>query len=234
MYTIGQPDLLYPNDTYHIFYHPVTNGITNITKSIQGSVAEFDLAESATVIVSTTADSTNPERPIIAVNNYHDGKVMASAIPLWDENYDFDDNKELIKNFIDWVSINTTTPSPWISNHPDISYNESTVGNNLTWTMESYYPYYFELLLDGEEYLSGAWSSLPLTVNVDGLLTGNYTFSMNIYDHYGRTASDTVLVTVTQVAGTTTTTSAPFSFLGTLLGVSMVISLTFYRRRKRN
>jgi len=234
MYTIGQPDLLYTNETYHIFYHPVTSGITNITKSVQGSVAEFDLAESATVIVSTTANSTNPERPIIAVNNYDEGKVMASAIPLWDKNFDFDENKELMKNFIDWVTINTTTPSPWISTHPDISYNESSVGNNLTWTMESYYPYYFALLLDGEDYLSGTWSSLPLMVNIDGLLTGNYTFTIHIYDHYGRTASDTVLVTVTQVTGTTTTTSAPFSFLGTLLGVSMVISVTFYRRRKRN
>lgn len=234
MFTFGEPDQLFPNDTYHIFYHPVTSGITNITKSLAGDVAEFDLAESATVIVSTTADSTNPDRPIIAVNHYDDGKVMASAIPLWDENYDFDENKELIRNFIDWVTINTTTPSPWISTHLDISYNETSIGNNLTWTMESYYPYYFELLLDGDDYLSGTWSSLPLMVNIDGLLTGNYTFTIHIYDHYGRTASDTVLVTVTQLTGTTTTTSAPFSFLGTLLGVSMVISLTFYRRRKRN
>jgi hypothetical protein len=244
LYTFGMPELLYDNDSYHIHYHPVTAGVTDVTVISNSAVAKFDIVDTATVVVSTTATSNTPERPIIAVNHYEKGRVMGCAVStIWDENFGFTQNKDLIKNFVDWATVNTTTPYPWISDPSDASYEEGSVGNNLSWMMGSYYPYYYKIFLDGSEYLSGTWSSYPVTVNIDGLLAGTYTFTIHIYDHYGRTVVDSVTVTVSEVpdttpTSTTTTTDAtngstPYSFLAAITGIGMVSILGFYKRRKK-
>ncbi|MHA2033617.1 MAG: DUF4350 domain-containing protein [Candidatus Kariarchaeaceae archaeon] len=242
VYTFGMPELLYDNDSYHIHYHPVTAGVIDVEVVAHSGVTKFDVAETATVVVSTTATSNTPERPIVAVNHYHKGRVMGCAVAsMWDENYSFNQNKDLIKNFLDWSTVNTTTPYPWISSPPDVDYDEKSVGNNLSWTMGSYYPYYYQIFLDGAPYQSGTWSSYPIMVTIDGLSAGTYTFSIHIYDHYGRTVVDTVVVTVHEVADplttttseTTTNVSTPFSFLATILGIVMVSLLGYYKRQRK-
>lgn len=249
LYTFGKADLLFDNDSYHIHYHPVTTGVTDIVVEHHSGVSKFDVGETATVVVSTTADSNSPERPIIAVNNYANGRVMGCAVStIWDENYGFNQNKDLIKNFIDWSTTNTTTPIPWISSPNNVTYDEGAAGNNITWTMGSYYPYYYQIFLDDILYQSGTWSSYPLLVVIDGLPAGTYTFSIHIYDHYGRTVMDSVDVIVNEVVVTdpttttttletttsgTTTESTPYSFLAMILGLVIFSSFVFYKRRNR-
>jgi hypothetical protein len=243
LYSFGLPELIYDNDSYHIHYHPVTAGVTDVTITAHSGLAKFDVADTATVVVSTTADSNSPERPIIAVNHYQQGRVMGFAVgSIWDENLDFNQNTELIKNFLDWISVNTTTPAPWISEHPDFSYDERSVGNSLSWTMSSYYPYYYQVFLDSAEYLSGTWSTYPLTVDVDGLRPGTYTFSIHIYDHYGRTVVDSVDVTVNEVIDSDTTdtnetsdsgSSTPFSAMAMITAMIVASILGGYKRRKK-
>ena len=242
LYTFGMPELIYDNDSYHIHYHPVTAGVTDVTVTAHAGLAKFDVVETATVVISTTADSNSPERPIIAVNNYNQGRVMGCAVgSIWDETYDYSQNTALLKNFLDWITVNTTTPNPWISSPPDVDYDEGSIDNDLSWSMGSYYPYYYQIFLDGVPYQSGTWSSYPVTTSIDGLLVGTYTFSIQIYDHFGRTAIDTVDVTVHEVADplttttseTTTNVSTPFSFLATILGIVMVSLLGYYKRQRK-
>ncbi len=252
VYNFGPTDGLYENDSFHIHYHPVSAGITDVTFTPYTSIAKFDVDDEATIVVSTTAHSNTPERPVIAVNHYGQGRVMGCSVGgIWDSNHGFDQNKGLIKNFIDWITVNTTTPHPWVSEHPDISYDEGTVGNQLSWTMSSYYPYYYQLYLDESVYQSGSWSSYPLTVNIDGLYAGSYSFSLYIFDHYGRVANDSVEVIVngeidpettdtTDIINATETTelttqvgSSPFSIMATLFGIILTSIFVGYKRHKR-
>ena len=241
MYVYGGPSNgLYDNDSYTIYSHPVTAGITDIEVSHGSGASNFILGSSATVVVSTTFDSNSPNRPIIVVNNYEKGKVMGCAAGgLFDENGVFSQNKELIKNFIDWTTTNTTTPIPWISSPSDISYIEGSAGNTITWTMGGSYPYYYQIFLDEVLYQSGAWSTYPLTVTVDGLSIGTYNFTIHIYDHYGRTVMDSVNVVVNSsvVNDTTTTTvettssETPFSFLA-MISALLIFSLFIATKRR--
>ena len=60
---------------------------------------------------------------------------------------------------------------------------------------------------DGTEIDSGAWNGEAITVNVDGLSIGSYTYICTVSDSLNHTTSDTIIVTAT-AAPTNTTTAA--------------------------
>jgi uncharacterized membrane protein len=248
VYNFGLTDSLYENDSVHIHYHPVSANVIDVALTPYSSIAKFDVDDTATIVVSTTAESNTPNRPIIAVNHYGQGRVMGCSVgAIWDRNSDFDQNKGLIKNYLDWISVNTTTASPWISEHTDLSYDEGSLGNTLSWTVSSYYPYYYQILLDDVEYNTGSWTLYPISVNIDGLSDGEYKFSIQIFDHYGRTNVDTVLVTVNEMTGSDTTTSSetsdptttesssstPYSAIAMIAALGIISILGGYKRRKK-
>ncbi|MGY5859525.1 MAG: NosD domain-containing protein [Candidatus Thorarchaeota archaeon] len=99
------------------------------------------------------------------------------------------------------VTVNDTV-APTIVGPDDFSY---VVGQSISWTADDYDPASYSVTLDGVEIMSGAWNSTAenITISLDGLSVGDYTYVVTFTDGSGNSATDTVVVTV--LAGGDTT-----------------------------
>ncbi|TFG04467.1 hypothetical protein EU538_12280, partial [Candidatus Thorarchaeota archaeon] len=79
---------------------------------------------------------------------------------------------------------------------PDIGYAQSTTGHNITWNPVETNPSWFEVTQNGSLIASGEWNGSAITICVDGLPLGTFNFTLMLVDLAGSSASDTVLVTV--------------------------------------
>jgi len=95
------------------------------------------------------------------------------------------------------VTVVDGTP-PCIDSPDDLTYNEGDTGYSIIWVPTDSYPASYEILKDGVVVSSGSWNSSveTLTVAVDGLTVGVYTYTAFVVDIGGNSNSDTVLVTV--------------------------------------
>ncbi len=99
---------------------------------------------------------------------------------------------------------------PVIDHPSDISYNETSTGNTITWNIVDTNSRNYTVYLDGAPYVgydNQTWSSGALIVDIDGLLKGTYNFTLVIQDESDFTNSDTVIVTVYD--GTFPATTSP-------------------------
>jgi len=133
------------------------------------------------------------------------------------------------------------TTDPIILNQPsEIEYIEGQVGYNITWYASDDYPSTYELLSMRDElppaiplpqmpvlFKSGLWndSSEAITLNVDGLSPGVYTYVLVVYDVRGNSATDWVKVTVMPV------TVLPWIMISVVGGLLIVIAAVVVRRR---
>lgn len=104
--------------------------------------------------------------------------------------------------------------SPIIDNPDDIEYMEGSMGNTIVWSPFDLNPTSFQVLRDGMVIASDIWNGSIIEVDVDGLLSGTYNYTLIVFDILDNWTSDTVLVTVTATTTTTvptTTTSTPTS-----------------------
>jgi plastocyanin len=102
------------------------------------------------------------------------------------------------------VVIVIDTTSPYIYQPIDLTFEEGTLGQTITWTATDTNPFcYFikrnDLVVDGGE----AWDGEAISTNLDGLEKGVYTYTCIVYDTEGNQANDSIIVTVID-------TTAPF------------------------
>ncbi|MFW9961209.1 MAG: hypothetical protein ACFFDV_09330 [Candidatus Thorarchaeota archaeon] len=88
--------------------------------------------------------------------------------------------------------------APAFNTLDDIVYTEGETGNSITWAPYDDYPASYQVLLDGDEIVSGAWNATGevIVVNVDGHTAGEYNYTIVISDFRGNTATDEVEVRV--------------------------------------
>lgn len=89
---------------------------------------------------------------------------------------------------------------PEISSPGDFSYKLGTTGNLISWVLGDVNPGEYNITMDG--ILIGTtqtWVNGTISVNIDGLDLGVYEFIIYVYDIYGYMASDTVIVTITEI-----------------------------------
>jgi len=91
----------------------------------------------------------------------------------------------------------TTTAPPVIDDVTDFAYEEGDTGNSITWHPSDSNPDYYSITRDGITIDEGPWLGGDITVNIDGLAYESYTFVCFVNDTEGQSASDTVVVTVT-------------------------------------
>ena len=116
--------------------------------------------------------------------------------------------------------------SPTVSSLGDIEYLMGTSGHNINWTLNDAHPNQFVVFRNGIEIVSGSWGGNTLTLNIDGLSVGVFSYTIRVYDTTGNTNSDTVIVTVTGPAVTTTeTTSTTTSTNGTVPSIGTELAL---------
>ncbi|MFW9992466.1 MAG: hypothetical protein ACFFD4_10515 [Candidatus Odinarchaeota archaeon] len=113
--------------------------------------------------------------------------------------YDLDGN-----HIEDAVTITVQDITPPVIDHPDdIEYSEGETGNQITWNPVESHPDSYTILRNGMEVESGEWDGSPISINVDGLEAGSYTYQLTVYDNSGYSASDNVVVNVLQSETTT-------------------------------
>ncbi|MHA2056608.1 MAG: hypothetical protein ACXACG_06660 [Candidatus Thorarchaeota archaeon] len=87
---------------------------------------------------------------------------------------------------------------PIIDSPADIQYNEGATGYSITWDPSDLNPQNYTIYRDGFIIRSGLWNASveTITISVDGLSLGSYTYLILVGDVGLNTESDTVLVTV--------------------------------------
>jgi len=103
-------------------------------------------------------------------------------------------NLVLIKWGLDTV---TDIIVPTLSTPSDITYEQGTTGHSITWIATDANPDICTIYKDGIEITSGSWTSgIPISINVNGLNIGSYTYIITVFDVSGNSAIDTVIVIV--------------------------------------
>ncbi len=93
------------------------------------------------------------------------------------------------------VIVEPSSP-PSIDCPPDITYEYGTSGNRIVWAPRDRYPASYKVLRNGTLIVSGGWSGQNVSIGVDGLPVGNYSYQLVVTDKSGNSAEDTVLVIV--------------------------------------
>lgn len=82
-----------------------------------------------------------------------------------------------------WVRVNDITV-PIISEPNDLTYNEGSTGNIITWFGSDLNAFNYSIYLgNGTYYTNGTWiSGAAIEINIDGFGIGNYTLNITIFD----------------------------------------------------
>nr|MDO8110239.1 SBBP repeat-containing protein [Candidatus Sigynarchaeota archaeon] len=117
-------------------------------------------------------------------------------------NYTIVANDGVDGSISDTVIVHVVNQDPVLSSPPpDFSYEYTTTGHSITWTINDStccYPIY-EIRKNGTllDLIAKSWDgATPITVSVDGLIPGIYNYSIWFDDGGGRSLSDSVIVTV--------------------------------------
>ncbi len=139
------------------------------------------------------------------------------------------------------------TISPDVSSPSNIDYIVGSTGHELSWNATDFEPDTYEVFKDGVSIISGAWNSSTesVSVSVDGLVVGVYNYTIVFTDISGNSASDEVVVTVSEVSTSTPTTpttptTGPIDIADYLIYiliilalVAIIVVLVIVRRKKK-
>ncbi len=154
---------------------------------------EIELASTAafggTLLFSTTTSN----------NNYTIFFTLSDDVYYWRVRA-----KDVADNWGDWSAVwsfTIDTVGPYISSPDDIEYEIGMTGNNFSWFPHDDNPSSYIVYLDGVILFSGIWntSGEEIFLDVDGLGIGIYNFTLYFEDVTGKSNTDTVFVTVTEV-----------------------------------
>ncbi|MFX1282550.1 MAG: Ig-like domain-containing protein [Promethearchaeota archaeon] len=88
------------------------------------------------------------------------------------------------------------TSPPNIDHPNDISYEQGSTANNITWSPSDITPTYYNITRNGELVVGDTWDGAEIFIDINGLARGSYTYVCNVYDYFYTHSSDTVIVTV--------------------------------------
>ena len=143
-------------------------------------------------------------------NAFHDSSYQVEFDQTNDHSYDssasaYQDNTKITVYYqgeLVWgTEPGVTNPTPTISHPSDISYQEGQTGNSISWTATDDNPTTYTITQNGAQIASGSWSSgSSISINVDGLSAGTYTYTCTVFDGNSQTVSDSVTLTVTEIS----------------------------------
>ncbi|MFX1369234.1 MAG: Ig domain-containing protein [Promethearchaeota archaeon] len=203
----SQPPTVYPWDAGHpIFNMPIDYGASNFTTAsnlLNTDWCAVTLLGNATALAGITPTET-VNNSAIALGVEGRALINLFAISQYFGDLDdstYDDNYEL------WINEIAFMMKPTIDSPVDVEYEEGTTGHVIEWNPSSVYPSEYEIKQDGTPVASQPWDGGLISINVDGLAPGSYTYLVTVTDFAGFTATDTVMVTVTEAPVTTPTTT---------------------------
>ena len=118
-----------------------------------------------------------------------------------------------------------------ISHPSDQTFTVGETGHTISWDVAAIFPNTYSITKDGTQIDSGTYSSSDtITVSLDNLIAGKYTYELTITDDGGYTASDSVVIEVTQATISGPGLPLPFSMM---IPVEVLFGIVVINRRKR-
>ncbi|MDH5403019.1 MAG: BspA family leucine-rich repeat surface protein, partial [Candidatus Heimdallarchaeota archaeon] len=179
-----QPVVSSPAD---IYYHNQTSG--NLISWTVGDVnpGVYNVTKDGIIYTSTTS--------------WSNGTILVDIDGLSVGSYNFtifvyDTNGNWVSDSV-LVTVSSDNISSVLSSPVDIWYEVGTTGNTISWDVSDLHPDVYYITLDGIDYISTTiWSNGSIVINIDGLNTGIYNFTVFVFDLFGNLAYDSVIVTV--------------------------------------
>ncbi|MBN2228467.1 MAG: hypothetical protein JW779_02665 [Candidatus Thorarchaeota archaeon] len=107
----------------------------------------------------------------------------------------FDDFERSSQDIVN-LTIYKDIRAPIITADDDLTYEEGYTGYALTWSAEESNPLSFNLTLDSTVLLNGTWRGENITINVDKLAVGTYTYNLTLKDYFNATSFAVIVVEV--------------------------------------
>ncbi|MHA2279208.1 MAG: hypothetical protein ACXAC2_25795, partial [Candidatus Kariarchaeaceae archaeon] len=86
---------------------------------------------------------------------------------------------------------------PFIEAYHPLEFNELTLGNTLTWSVNDNHSYNYTILLNGVSIQTANWTNAEnVTYNIDGFALGTYNFTLYAFDGSGNNASLVTLIEI--------------------------------------
>ncbi|MHA2032150.1 MAG: hypothetical protein ACW99Q_22495, partial [Candidatus Kariarchaeaceae archaeon] len=123
---------------------------------------------------------------------------------LYKENYNltiiaFDTSNNYIVDTVLVIVVDTTNPS-YVITPSDVQYIEGASGNSLVWNTTDKYPGNYIIYLDGSQIDTGGWLNInDISISIDGLVKGNYNYTIVVSDSSNNMAIQTTFVTVIEI-----------------------------------
>ena len=93
-------------------------------------------------------------------------------------------------------TLHIDTTQPTIDSPSSVYYAEETTGHSILWSPSDNNPYYYNITRDGVDVLNGPWDGSTISIDIDGLSYGTYTYICSVKDENELSNSDTVIVNV--------------------------------------
>jgi len=113
---------------------------------------------------------------------------------------------------------------PLITGEDDTSYVVGTTGHTITWYASDNFPDSYTIKRNGDVLENPSWDGSAISIDIDGLSIGTYTYNCTLYDKAGNSAYDVVVLTVT--AEDREAPAIPFGYMFltfTLIGIISII-----------
>jgi len=180
---IGDGTVINPG-VWHVEVEDLNSGLSEVQFLIGND--QFDFDQDIGGIMSKSYDIPVP----ISAGEY----TLTVVAKNNDNDWNGDQEQSSEFNYIDILG--DITP-PQIIQPDDITYELISIGNEIVWVATDEHPDTYTVLLDGEYYGEGIWQSgEPVEIDVDGLLLGAYQFSVEFYDTYDNSVTNSVNIIV--------------------------------------
>ena len=219
------PTIDHPED---INYEEGTTGYEITWNPYDENPSSYEISRNGTVVVS---GAWSGEPITINVDLLPVGTYIYNCTVIDVYGYTNNDTVSVI------VTLPLDTTNPTIDHPEDFSYEEGSIGHNITWNPSDENPAFCTVMRDDIVIFNCSWNGNSIIINVDLLPVGTYTYNCTVYDSYGYITTDIVIITVT--AGPVGMDDGDVIFIsllaggiGVALGAIVVTAIVFFKKRK--
>ncbi len=145
----------------------------------------YNITRNGTLLLSTSWDGS----PItVDVNGLDVGTYIYTCTVM-------NENNETASDSVT-VTVYPDTRAPIIVGNANITYEYGSEGNTIQWNITESNPDYYNITMNNTIVEEGPWDGSNISISVDGLTVGNYTYMLWVNDTYGHysTFNTTVIV----------------------------------------